>query len=76
MMAWTIFLNPIPHLSQAAALWLVLPLCASVAVVYKAIRVPNLRDLPREVAGLILYMAVGLAVGGAALWAIHRYWIR
>ena len=76
MMAWTIFLNPIPHLPQAAALWLVLPLCASVAVVYKAIRVPSIRDLPRAAAGLLLYMAGGLVVLGTALWALHRYWFR
>ena len=76
MMAWTIFLNPIPHLSQAAALWLVIPLCASVAVVYKALRVPEIRQLPRAAAGLLLYMVGGLAILGAVLWALHRYWVR
>jgi hypothetical protein len=75
MMAWTIFLNPI-HLHHGAALWLVIPLCASVAVVYKALRVPSIRELPRAAAGLLLYMVGGLAVLGAALWALHRYWLR
>ena len=74
MMAWTIFFNPIPHMPQTAALWLVIPLCASVAIVYKALRVPDIRQLPRAAGGLLLYMIGGLALLGAALWALHRYW--
>ena len=75
MIAWTPFLNPI-HLPQSAALWLVIPLCASVAVVYKALRVPHIRQLPRAAAGLFLYMLGGLGVLGLTLWALHRFWIR
>ena len=51
-----------------------IPLCISVAVVYKTIRVKKLRRLPVAVAGLIGYMLVGLVALGAALWATQRYW--
>jgi len=55
-------------------LWLVLPLCASVAVVYKTIRVNNIRRMPMEAGVLLVYMAVGLGALGLGLWAVHAYW--
>ena len=55
-------------------LWLVLPLCASVAVVYKTIRVNNIRRMPMEAGVLLVYMAVGLGALGVALWAVQAYW--
>jgi len=62
------------RLSFQASLWLVLPLCASVSIVYKTVRTEDLRRLPLEVAGLFAYMMIGLVALGAALWAIHSYW--
>ena len=55
-------------------LWLVLPLCASVAVIYKTIRVHDLRQLPVQAGFLIILMLAGLLTLGAGLWAIHEYW--
>ena len=55
-------------------LWLVLPLCVSVAVVYKAIRVDNLHRLFVEASVLIIFMLGGLLMLGAGLYAIHEYW--
>jgi hypothetical protein len=55
-------------------LWLLLPLCASVAIVYKTIRVDNLRQLPRQAGILIIFMLAGLVALGAGLWIIHEYW--
>ncbi len=64
-----------PHvLSFNTILWLVVPLCVSVAVVYKAIRVNSLRELPRQAATLVILMLAGLFALGAGLWAIHEYW--
>ena len=57
-----------------AVLWLVLPLCVSVAVVYKTIRVKDIRQMPMEAGVLLVYMVVGLAALGGALWAAHTYW--
>jgi hypothetical protein len=73
--AWTIFLNPLP-IPASAALWMVVPLCASVAVVYKALRARDVRRLPWEAAGLLLYMVGGLVALGAGLWLLVRYWPR
>lgn len=71
----TLFLNPL-HIPSSLALWLVIPLCASVAVVYKAIRVHDIRHLPWEVAKLLLYMTGAMAVLGVGLWALVKYWPR
>jgi EamA domain-containing membrane protein RarD len=73
MIAWTLFHNPMP-LRSDVLLWLLLPLCASVAVVYKAIRTHELRRLPLEMLALLGYMAAGLVVLGTILWLIQAYW--
>ena len=73
MTAWTLFHNPIT-LSFDGELWLLLPLLAGVAIVYKAIRVKYLRDLPREILILMGYMVGGLAVLCVGLWLVHEYW--
>ena len=70
-MAWTMFLNPMT-IPAAAVLWMILPLCLTVAIVYKTIRTDDLAKLPRQVAGLMAYMAGGLALLGAALWLVQR----
>ncbi len=71
----TLFYNPL-HLPASATLWLVLPLCAAVAIVYKALRVTHVRRLPREAAALIVYITAGLVAVGAGLWALQNYWPR
>ena len=71
----TLFVNPL-QIPSSLALWLVIPLCAAVAVVYKAMRVQDVRRLARETVGLFLYMMGGLAVLGAGLWILVKYWPR
>ncbi|MBL7133113.1 MAG: hypothetical protein ISS78_03360 [Phycisphaerae bacterium] len=68
-----LFVNPIaiPFKYQ---LWLMLPLCAAVATVYKTIRTTNVRRLHIEILALLAYMVAGLVALGTALWAIHTYW--
>lgn len=72
MMAWTLFVNPIV-IPQTWELWLLLPLCLSVAVVYKTVRTTDLRKLPREVAGLMVYMVGGLVLLGTVLWLVMKF---
>lgn len=55
-------------------LWLILPLCLMVAIVYKTIRAQELRTVPRQVTMLMLYIVVGLVALGSALWAFQAYW--
>ena len=74
MIAWTLFTNPIT-LSSDSQLWLLAPLCLGVAVIYKAVRVEDLRRLPLQVAGLLaVYMVGGLIALGVLLWLLHEYW--
>lgn len=48
---------------------MLLPLCLSVAIIYKAVRIQNLRRFPWEVLALMGYMIVGLIGLGVVLWA-------
>jgi hypothetical protein len=73
VIAWMLFHNPMT-LHFESLLWLLLPLCASVAVVYRTVRIDDLRRLPRSIVELILYMVGGLVALGAALWLVHEYW--
>jgi len=70
MMAWTMFFHPMT-IPTWAVLWLILPLCLAVAVVYKTIRVGDLSKLPRSVAVLVAYMVGGLTLLSVALWLIQ-----
>ncbi len=54
-------------------IWLVIPLCIVLAVVYKTIRVRHLRQLPLQILGLWAYIFVGLATLAAALWLLLEY---
>ena len=73
MMAWTPFYDPMT-LRFHSQIWLLLPLCASVAIIYKTVRTRDLRRLPREVVAAFAYMVVGLAILAAALWGLQEYW--
>ncbi len=54
-------------------IWLVLPLLAVVAVVYKTIRVRHLRQLPLQVLALWAYMLVGLLALAAVFYVLVEY---
>lgn len=73
MIAWALFYNPIT-LGFYGELWLLLPLCAAVAIVYKTVRTHHPRHLPREILALMAYMVVGLVVLCTGLWLIQEYW--
>lgn len=74
MIAWTLFVNPIALNADGWTLWLILPLCASVAITYKTIRTESLRRLPLEVIALMCYMMFGLIALGGVLWTLHTFW--
>ena len=73
MIAWTLFYNPM-ILSFNRLLWLLIPLCASVAIVYKTVRIRRLDNLHIQIISLLLYMLVGLVLLGTGLWLLHEYW--
>jgi uncharacterized membrane protein len=55
-------------------LWLIIPLCLAVVVVYKTVRTDNLRRLPLQIFFLSVYVFVGLVVLGACLYVVQEYW--
>ena len=69
----TIFTNPL-ILPKSAELWMIFPLCAMVAIIYKAIRISNLAKFLKQVVILIGLMYGGLFVLGAVLWLIQDFW--
>ncbi len=68
---YTLFLDPIPV--GEGWPWLLLPLAAGIAVVYKTLKVRNIRQMPLVAAGLTVTILAGMAVAGAALWLIVIY---
>jgi len=68
-----LFYNPIT-LSFNSELWLLLPLCAAVGLVYKTIRVEHFSQLLKEFLLLLAEMAFGLVALCTLLWVIYTYW--
>ncbi len=68
MLAYRPFLDPIPL--DRYWLFLLLPLVLGVAVVYKAIKLDDLNELPRQALWLAGQIVVYMALAAAILWVI------
>ena len=68
LLAWTPFLNPIDVTPYR--MWLMLPLAFAVAVVYKAIKLPDLSHLPRQAAVLFAQIVAFMVLALLALWLL------
>lgn len=68
-MTMALILALIP-LSGGAHLAMLLPLCLSIAVVYKATRCEDLRELPLSALALWGTMLLGMSAVGAGLWVL------
>jgi|GEM_PF-1339169 len=55
-------------------LWylLLIPLCAGVSIVYKAIKCREVRQVPREAAEIFAMILLGMVVAAVALFALLR----
>ena len=73
MMVLALFDKPIV-LSFYSLLWLLMPLCTAVAIIYKTVRTNDLSRLALQIVRLVICMAGGLAGLGAVLWLIGEYW--
>lgn len=67
----TLFTNPMEL--GPWHVWLLLPLLAVCAIVYKTIRAEHTRQIPRQVLALWLYITIGLVVLGAAFVFLLEY---
>ncbi len=66
-LAYTPFLDPLPAWSTHVWPWLLLPLCAGVAIVYKSTKCKSMRRVPAEAAILTVWIVLGLGGAAAAL---------
>ena len=71
MILATLFVNPL-DISSTSMVFMMIPLCMAVAIVYKTIRVDHIRQGPLQILLLMAYMASGLTALGAALWIIQE----
>lgn len=53
--------------------WLILPLCAGVALVYKTIHVEEMRQVPVEAFKTMLWILGGMAGVAAGLWIVVEF---
>jgi len=67
----SLFVHPITM--GRNSLWLVLPLCMVLAVIYKTIRVQTLRELPLQIFILWLYIIGGLIALGVVFYLLLEY---
>jgi hypothetical protein len=73
MLAWTLFVNPAP-LSPSCILWLVIPLCFSVAIIHRTLRAEYLSGLWRRILRLTLQIVIGLGVLATVMWLALTFW--
>ena len=60
------------ELTGLQRLVLMLPLCLSIAIVYKTIRCENMRDMPASALGLWITIVLGMYAVGVGLWAVFE----
>jgi len=60
--------------STRTMLWMLLPLCLVVSIIYKTIRVTYLRRLWWQILYMFGYIVCGLIGMGIAAWLIVTYW--
>ncbi|MCH8880307.1 MAG: hypothetical protein IID34_10540 [Planctomycetes bacterium] len=66
----TLFLDPIP-LSGIQRAALLLPICLSISVVYRTIKTPDLRDIPKTSLALWITIVVGMWVVALTLYVVY-----
>lgn len=65
--AWPLH-YPLPL--DAYWVWLLLPLVAAIAIVYKTLKVEDLREVPGQAAYLFVQVLVFLALAAALAWLV------
>ena len=69
----TLFFDPIDV--SGAWLWFLLPLCLSIAVVYKTTKLRDLQRLPLSVAGLWTTIMLAVVLIGGGLYLVVFLWV-
>ncbi len=71
MLAWRPFLEPLPV--DRFWLLLIVPMALAIAIVYKALRIDDLRQLPRKAAGLAAQIILYMALAALVVWTITAW---
>jgi EamA domain-containing membrane protein RarD len=71
MIEAAIFVNPVTLDGGMWTLLLVLPLCASVSVIYKTVRTNDVRRLPLQAVGVMAYISAGLVALAGLLYLAY-----
>jgi hypothetical protein len=69
VLGW-LFLNPL-KLPPGARLWMLLPLVACVAAVYRVTRAHDLKRMPRATVITFLNIVIGMALIALAFYLVH-----
>jgi hypothetical protein len=69
LLAW-LFVNPI-SLPDSARMWMLLPLVACVAAVYRATRVRRVREMPRATVLTFVNIIVGMVLIAVGFFVVH-----
>ncbi len=76
ILGW-LFINPL-KLPAGARMWMLLPLVACVAVVYRATRARTVREMPRTTVVTFANIVVGMVLIAVAFYLVHaaaRRWL-
>jgi hypothetical protein len=71
LLAWKLFVNPPPGIWDYWYL-LPLPLCLGLAIVYKSIKCPSMKQVPREAAVIFFSIVAGLIAAAGLLFLLVR----
>ena len=66
--AWRPFLEPLDLHEQW--MWLIIPVALAIAIVYKTLKLPDLRQLPWQAARLAAIIIAALIAAAIGLWAL------
>jgi hypothetical protein len=72
--AWRPFVQPIPGIWNYWP-WLMLPLCAGVAIVWKSIKCHQMKRVPIEATVIFFTMVGGLVASAVGLWLLEKFMV-
>ena len=67
------FLRPLPVWQDGGWPWLLLPLCVAVAIVYKSIKAPSMREAPKQAAFITIWILAAMGAAAAVLAGVVRF---
>ncbi len=70
----TLFLHPLPLWDYWV--WLIVPLCAAVSVVYKTIKCQHVHQIPREAVGITLWIIAAMIGVAAGVWLLYMIFVQ